>query len=159
MDAIDLLRQQHEEAQDLFLRVDGARGEQRREYFLRLARLLTVHAHLEEEQLYVALRRPDTVDFLIASEEEHADVKRHLAQMAKMDPDSWQFRTYLVELRAAIDAHIAEEQAILFPKASRILGVEGLAALGESMTERLDELAAPGGIQTFSQESDFVAHG
>jgi hypothetical protein len=154
MDAIDLLKGQHQEVSELMLRVDGSQGEERKEHFLRLARALTVHAQLEEEQFYVALRRAETADFLHHSEEEHGHVRGLLSQMTHLHPDSLPFRALLVELREWVDAHVAEEQAELFPKAYRLLGVEGLTALGEALLERMWELEAPHGLQTFSQRAD-----
>jgi hypothetical protein len=149
MDAIALLQRQHEDIEELFLRCDGSQGESRRAYFLALAKALLVHAHIEEEQFYVAIRTADTQDLLAGSESEHAHAKALVSQLAKTPVGSRQFSAVLAELRADIDAHIAEERSIVFPRAYRMLGVEGLAALGEAMEERIQELEQPGELPTF----------
>jgi len=149
MDAIELLKDQHERIAELFLRCDGAPPEERREVFLKLARALTLHSQLEEEQFYVAMKRADTVSFLADSENEHAEVRALISQLAKTPVNSRQFQALLVDLRACVDAHVAEEENVFFPLAYRTLGREGLAVLGEAMEDRALELSRPDGLPTF----------
>lgn len=117
---------------------------------------LEIHAQLEEEIFYPALRRvllgnPE----LDKSEPEHDEMKELIARLREDDPESPTFdETFLTLMRTVIH-HVADEESVLLPAAERLLADE-LGALGNRMTTRRIELLAPHtgeaaltGLQTF----------
>lgn len=55
-DVIDLLLDQHRQLRELFAKLDKSRGDQRRDTFRELVRLLAVHETAEEEIVHPAAR-------------------------------------------------------------------------------------------------------
>lgn len=155
-DAIDLLSAQHREAEALLLEVDQLRGDSRWAAFLRLARSLLLHAQLEEDVFYPEIRVARTEDFVSASLDEHGDVRRLITILSGTRPESREFQSALVELKAAVDAHIAEEEGELFPEVERLLSREQVSELGGALQRRLGELSAPDALPAFDQPPPMV---
>jgi Hemerythrin HHE cation binding domain len=111
-DVIDLLLHQHTLIRELFEEVDRSRGDQRKESFSRLVRLLAVHETAEEEIVHPYARRKlvggDTiVDNRLQEEEES---KEMLSRLDDMDVTTPEFAQELERLRAAVFAHAAAEE-------------------------------------------------
>ena len=103
---------------------------------------LEIHARLEEEIFYPAMRAfdPDLVD---KSVPEHNDMRRLIAQLRQTRPQDQAFDTTIMELMRDVMRHVADEETMLLPDAERVLGERRLAELGAEMTRRRFELAAP----------------
>ncbi|WP_055477927.1 hemerythrin domain-containing protein [Sphaerimonospora mesophila] len=115
-DVIDLLLRQHSLIRDLFDEVDRCRGEERKEAFSRLVRLLAVHETAEEEIVHPYARRKlvggdAIVDSRLQEEEE---AKEMLSRLDDMDVTTPQFTQELERLRAAVFAHAAAEERYEF---------------------------------------------
>ncbi|WP_433499945.1 hemerythrin domain-containing protein [Sphaerimonospora sp. CA-214678] len=115
-DVIDLLLRQHSFIRDLFDEVDRCRGEERKEAFSRLVRLLAVHETAEEEIVHPYARRKlvggdAIVDSRLQEEEEAKEMLSRLDDMDVMTP---QFTQELERLRAAVFAHAAAEERYEF---------------------------------------------
>lgn len=117
---------------------------------------LEIHAQLEEEIFYPALRRvwPDGPE-LQKSEPEHAEMKALIAQLRATDPEEDAFDTSFLKLMRTVIHHVADEESVLLPAAERLLADE-LGSLGNRMTTRRIQLLAPHtgeaaltGLQTF----------
>ena len=102
---------------------------------------LEIHARIEEEIFYPAMRSvdPDIVDKSIP---EHNQMRRLIAQLRQTRPQDQAFDTTLMELMRDVMRHVADEETILLPDAERVLG-DRLGELGAEMTRRRFELAAP----------------
>lgn len=107
-----------------------------------LSTALEIHARLEEEIFYPAMRRidPDLVDKSIP---EHNEMRRLIAQLRETPAYDPAFDTTLMELMRDVIRHVADEETMLLPDAERALGERQLAQLGVEMTRRRFELAAP----------------
>src|SRR6185312_16870902 len=103
---------------------------------------LEIHATLEEEIFYPAMRSvdPDLVDKSIP---EHGEMRRLIAQLRQMRPEDRSFDTTLLQLMRDVMRHVADEETMLLPDAERVLGERRLAELGAEMMRRRFELAAP----------------
>ncbi|HYO59412.1 hemerythrin domain-containing protein [Archangium sp.] len=159
MDPIELLTQQHDEAELLFQQVAVVRGEERTRLFRRLAWLLTLHAQLEERYFYPAVKVAETSDLVQHSYEDHAEARALISQMLHLDVSDIQFEPALVRLRTSVEAHVAEERSILFPQVRRLLSAEHLERLGDELERGVTELAQPGALPTVSPEPVMGAHG
>jgi hemerythrin superfamily protein len=103
---------------------------------------LEIHARLEEEIFYPALRSfaPDLVN---KSVPEHNEMRRLIAQLRQTRPDDAAFDTTLMELMRGVMRHVADEETMLLPDAERVLGERRLSELGAEMTRRRFELVTP----------------
>ncbi len=151
MNPIELLRAQHREVEALFLRTDAARGEERWDLFHELAHALLLHGQLEEDAFYPEVRTAETEELVAASFDEHGEVKKLIGRLADTAPDSREFQALLVELKASVDAHVAEEQNVLFPAVEAGFSVDQIAEIGERVAQRKAELEQPDELPAYDQ--------
>lgn len=140
-DVIDLLLRQHSLIRDLFDEVDRCRGEERKEAFSRLVRLLAVHETAEEEIVHPYARRKlvggdAIVDSRLQEEEE---AKEMLSRLDDMDVTTPEFAQELERLRAAVFAHAAAEERYEFAelKAATSEGERRAMAVGVKAAEAM----------------------
>jgi hemerythrin superfamily protein len=107
-----------------------------------LSLALEIHATLEEEIFYPAMRSidPDLVDKSIP---EHGEMKRLIEQLREMRPEERGYDATVMELMRDVIRHVADEETKLLPDAERVLGERRLSELGMEMTRRRLQLAAP----------------
>ena len=104
---------------------------------------LEIHAQLEEEIFYPALRSvmPDNPT-LGKSAPEHDEMRRLIARLRGMTPDDAQYDATFMELMRDVLHHVADEETILLPMAEKLLAAR-LGELGAEMTKRRLQLVAP----------------
>ena len=108
---------------------------------------LEVHAQLEEEIFYPALRTVLTGDpVLEKSEPEHEQMRQLIAELRKRGGDGsaegTDFDDKFMELMRIVIHHVADEETRLLPAAERLLS-DRLGELGIEMTRRRVELLKP----------------
>ena len=159
MNAIELLKADHAKVQNLFRQYEKAGGQQR-EIAEQIFTELEMHATLEEELFYPALRgrvEPTTIevesssaeeeaeeveeDLVAEALEEHREVKTLIATLRALDPDDERFQTKFAELRENVEEHVGMEEDELMPDAVAALGGE-LEPLGRRLEERKEQLMA-----------------
>lgn len=115
-DVIDLLQRQHALIRDLFDEVERTTGDERREAFQRLVRLLAVHETAEEEIVHPYARRvlPGGVEVVDERLEEERQAKELLQQMDEAGVDDPNFMTNLERLRLDVLAHARAEERYEF---------------------------------------------
>ena len=146
MNAIDLLKQQHREVEELFKKIDKAGPEEKEKLFDELADSLAVHAAIEEQHFYPATKDARTEDLLEQAVEEHLSVKRIIADLLEMEPDDAQFDAKIKVLQEQVEHHVEEEEQELFPKVQKLHSkdeLEDLGVLMEQTAEELEEQGAP----------------
>ncbi|HET9205870.1 MAG TPA: hemerythrin domain-containing protein [Burkholderiaceae bacterium] len=120
-DAITMLRADHADARQLFDRFDElcamhADADSRQSLIENLCAVLTAHTMIEEELFYPAARQaigdPRLLDHAI---EDHARAKELIAQLVDASASDAMFNTRVGLLRDAIEQHVAQEEASLFP--------------------------------------------
>jgi hemerythrin superfamily protein len=146
-DACDLLDADHRAVKKMFkefeeLTQSRARSaaQKKMELARQICHELTVHAQLEEEIFYPALRAAmkDT-DLLDEAEVEHQSAKDLIAQIeAAMEPDE-KFEAKVKVLGEYIDHHVKEERGEIFPKARSARKLD-LVAMREELEARKEEL-------------------
>jgi hypothetical protein len=112
-DVVDLLIEQHMQIRDLFLEVQAASGDARREAFHRLVRLLAVHETAEEQVVRPLTRLSVDGGNQIADDrlaEEH-DAKQTLVALEEMGPEAPEFPRLLDQLRMDVLDHASKEEA------------------------------------------------
>ncbi|MDB5753627.1 MAG: hemerythrin [Massilia sp.] len=144
-DAIALLSADHREVKAMFEQYKGLGGRARaskKKLADQICNALTVHATIEEEIFYPALRAAskEAADLLDEALVEHAGAKDLIAQLQEMDPEDDLYDAKVKVLGEQIDHHVEEEEGEMFPKAKK--ASLDLAALGDEMAMRQDELQA-----------------
>jgi hypothetical protein len=103
---------------------------------------LEIHARLEEEIFYPAMRKVDP-DLIDKSIPEHNEMRRLIARLRETRPEERDFDAALCELMRVVIRHVADEETELLPEAERVLGDRRLNELGAEMTKRRFQLATP----------------
>ena len=104
---------------------------------------LEIHAQLEEEIFYPALREAMPDDPVVQkSVPEHDAMRRLIAVLRAGEPGTQAFDDTLNELMRDVIHHVADEETVLLPAAERPLA-DRLGELGARMTKRRFELAGP----------------
>ena len=103
---------------------------------------LEIHAQIEEEIFYPALRSLDP-QVVEKSVPEHQEMRRLIALLRAMDPAGpEEYDATFMELMRAVLHHVADEETTLLPDAERRLA-DRLGELGAQMSRRRVELGAP----------------
>ena len=141
-DAVALLRADHQRVSALFAEYEGTRSAAKKKNIVsQICIELTVHAQVEEEIFYPAVKQA-LKDKLLVPEAtvEHATLKALIAQVEGQTPDGEMFDAKIKVLSEYVKHHVKEEQGEMFPKAktSRL----DLAALGQQIAERKAALLA-----------------
>ena len=146
-DACDLLDADHRAVKKMFKEYEeltGSRARSAAQKKMDLARQicheLTVHAQIEEEIFYPALRAAmkDT-DLVAEAEVEHASVKDLIAQIQEMQEADEMFDARVKVLGEYVDHHVKEEKNEIFPKARSARKLD-LVAMREELETRKAEL-------------------
>ncbi len=140
-DAAHVLKRQHDRTRKLFQELAEATGEARRSTFLALADALAAHGTVEERLLYPELARHDeTGDLARDAVEEHLVVKRLLADMleAQLSDEVFDAKCRMVE--DEVTRHVEEEEALLLPRAARLVGRDRMLELGAEIERTFAEL-------------------
>ena len=78
---------------------------------------LTVHAQIEEEIFYPAVRKAiDDGDLMDEALVEHAGAKELISQLEAMDPEDELYDAKVTVLGEQIDHHVKEEEGEMFPR-------------------------------------------
>ncbi|MBZ2206623.1 hemerythrin domain-containing protein [Massilia soli] len=143
-DAIALLIEDHKKVKDLFEKFDKLSDRSKvnkKKIADQICLELTVHAQVEEEIFYPAVRAPiKDEDLMDEAVVEHASAKELIAQISEMDPGDDLYDAKVKVLSEQIEHHVEEEEGEMFPKVRKTK--VDLVALGEEMAARKEELMA-----------------
>jgi hemerythrin superfamily protein len=103
---------------------------------------LEIHANLEEEIFYPAVRAVTDEDLILQSMAGHQDMKRLISLLRRMEPQARDYDDTVMLLMRNVIHHVADEETVVLPAAERLLSEE-LGALGMKMTKRRIQLVAP----------------
>jgi hemerythrin superfamily protein len=133
--ALELLRSQHEEAENLIDEIEDSEDPQEKmELFNELADKLAAHAMIEERLFYPSVMTDQTHEQLIEATEEHLAAKRLLADMMALDVEDEHFDAKLTVLKENFRHHAHdEEEDKLFPQVERMMNEDELAGLGNDL--------------------------
>ena len=140
-DALDLLRADHRQVEDLFSQFEKARSNDRKEQFAaQICTELKAHTQVEEEIFYLAARQalPDG-DLLDEAAVEHGSAKALIQQIEASRPTEPMFDAKVKVLSEYIKHHVKEEENELFPQLKK--AELDLVALGDALIERKTALA------------------
>jgi hemerythrin superfamily protein len=139
-EAVDMLREDHDKVKNLFDEFEDADENEKEQIVHTAINELTIHAALEEEIFYPAVRQVlDDDEQLDEALEEHHVVKLLIAELEDMKPGDERFDAKFKVLAESVRHHIEEEESEVLPKAEKSDELD-LQSLGEQMMERKQEL-------------------
>lgn len=149
-DACDLLDADHKAVKKLFKEFEeltesrGNTRDKKRRLANKICLELTVHAQIEEEIFYPAIRKAVKDELMMnEAEVEHMSAKELIAQIENMDAGDPMFDAKVTVLGEYIDHHVKEERNEMFPKA-RATKVD-LVKMRDALEARKEELM--GGLE------------
>lgn len=143
-DAVEVLDADHKAVKKMFidftaLSEDGAPAAEKRALAQRICRALTLHAQIEEEIFYPAVRESVGEELMDEALEEHAEAKETIARIEKMKGSEADFDATVIELGKLVDHHVLEEREQVFLRA-RMSDLD-LRSLALPLFSRKQELA------------------
>ncbi len=140
--ATQLLRQDHKKVEGLFSKCEQAKGmDAKRRFAMQVMNELDVHAQLEEEIFYPALRAAfKETDLIAEAEVEHQSAKDLIAQIEAATDIDETYDAKVKVLGEYVKHHVKEEEQEIFPKARRRR--INLQRLGNRLMARKIELGA-----------------
>jgi hypothetical protein len=143
-DALSLLKSDHDTVKELFKQFKETESmEEKKAIAVKAIQELRIHATIEEELFYPALRGREEVDqsLLEESDEEHHVAKLLIAELMHMTSED-HFAAKFTVLAENIEHHVKEEENELFPQA-RKTNVD-FVKLGEQLKARKEQLMTHG---------------
>jgi len=141
--AITLLTADHKKVDELlgqYEKVKEGDSARKQELVSLACAELTIHAQLEEELFYSALRDAiDEDDLLDEAEVEHGSIKDLVATLQASGPGDRLYDANVKVLSEYVKHHVKEEQDEIFPKARKARDLD-LVAMGEEMKRRKVQL-------------------
>lgn len=144
-DAITMLTNDHKKVKKLFkdfekLKESGTE-EEKQEVVSEICAELSIHAQLEEEIFYPAVRQAiDDDDLMDEAIIEHAGAKELIAQLEAAEPSEAFYDAKVTVLGEEIDHHVEEEEGDMFVKARK--SKLNMDELGSEMALRKEALMA-----------------
>lgn len=144
-DATALLKADHAAVSDLFEDYEKTRsGAKKKALAAEICTALSVHAQIEEEIFYPAVKAALKDKILVPEATvEHASVKDLIAQIEGVEPDGEVYDAKVKVLSEYVKHHVKEEQNEMFPKA-KATSLD-LVELGARMAARKADLLAARG--------------
>jgi hemerythrin superfamily protein len=169
-DAIALLKADHAAVKKLFLQEEkaakhnghGKDGDRKEEIFNQIMAALTIHAAIEEEIFYPAVKkaRAEHVKAEVREAyEEHKQIKRLLGQVAEDTPADESYDLKIKVLKEDVEHHVKEEEGEMFPDAKKFLGEKRLMGLGAQLEARQAELERNSGAKNRSHHPRAIRAG
>ncbi len=145
-DAVSILTADHAEVKKMFkefekLKEQDGADEDKAALAAKICEALTVHAQIEEEIFYPALREAlgeDGQDLLDEADVEHAGAKDLIAQIEDSSPGDDHYDARVTVLGEQVQHHVKEEEGEMFPAAKK--AKVDMEELGMRMMQRKEQL-------------------
>ena len=146
MNAFELLKEDHKKVSGIFEKLDPTTEravKTREELFTHLKQELDVHAEVEEQIFYPAIKEAEeTREITFEAIEEHNVIKQLLSELDAEPKDTEEWTAKLTVLKENVEHHVKEEETEMFPDAKKVLSDEQVEQLGTRMQEAKTKLQA-----------------
>jgi hemerythrin superfamily protein len=136
MDALELLKQDHQNVKELFKQGQETDDKKRqRQIFKEIKSELETHARIEETIFYPAMEEHEELkDMVLESLEEHKQMKTILRELSRLSAKSERFKPKFKVLKDDVEHHAEEEEeGKMFPKIRKLISEDELKQLGEEL--------------------------
>jgi hemerythrin superfamily protein len=152
--AIELLKSDHKQVMQLFSdfeKMEKDDQDAKQELVEKICNQLSIHAEIEEELFYPALRDVlEEQDLLDEAQVEHDMAKQLIDDLESMDPDEDLYDAKVTVLGEYVKHHVEEEEKEIFAKAKK--AELDLDTIGADMHERKLELMGEIGMDIADEE-------
>ncbi|GJL70494.1 MAG: hypothetical protein NPIRA06_31290 [Nitrospirales bacterium] len=138
MDIYHALREDHQEAKQLFSQIEAAEksSDSREKLFLKLKDALEAHSEAEEQVFYIPLQKKEEtkqkIDHAIT---EHEKATTLLNEIEAMDHTDENWLKKVTKLKEDVQHHIQEEEGEIFKNAQGILTQQQADHMGEEFKQ------------------------
>lgn len=139
MDAIQFLKQQHEQAKQMFSRIEQGQAGQRGQLWQKLSPELKAHEQLEEQHLHgpVAREAGARDSTLVGWQQHHrqevSEAESMIRKIDGADPSDPGWLEQVRKLKGTLEHHIQEEEGKIWPKIRQVWDAGQLEQAGQQM--------------------------
>lgn len=136
MNAVELLKADHDVVSKLFQKVEATDEKEHPAIFVKIKAELDVHTHIEEKIFYpklIAEGDKELKDITLEGIEEHRQAKMFLRELAGLSDESEKFEPKLKVLMEDIEHHVMEEEGEMFVMVEEQFDASVLEELGKEM--------------------------
>jgi len=136
MNAIELLKEDHDRVDKLFQKVEATEEGEHMQLFEQIFEELEIHTHIEETIFYPQLKEKgdEELQKLTAEGvEEHRQAKMFLRELNAMKNEGERFEAKLKVLMEDIKHHVQEEEGQMFPMIQKQFDEQALQTLGQKL--------------------------
>lgn len=134
MNAIELLKTDHDRVDRLFQKVKATEESEHKALFEKIREELEIHTHIEETIFYPKIKEEKELeDIVLEGIEEHHQAKIFLREISALADDSEKFEPKLKVLMEDVTHHVQEEEGEMFPKVEELFDAATLTELGAEM--------------------------
>jgi hemerythrin superfamily protein len=142
MDVTRMLESDHRTVEELFSKIQDAKGPERTSLVEELSTAVKAHMQLEEEVVYPKMEPVTGGQPVQEAETEHELARKAMAEMVALAPEEPGFDGALEAVKAGIEHHVEEEEGEIFPKL-RSKGTNVLEQIATPFMQRRLELGLP----------------
>jgi hemerythrin superfamily protein len=142
-DVTQILHRDHQKVAEMFFQYKQLEeDDEKKELVANIIKELSIHAQVEEEIVYPAIRESadEAEDMMDEADTEHHVVKYLLAELAEMEPDDDHYDSKVTVLCELVNHHVQEEEKEIFEKLQD--ADVDLEELGTEVLTRKGELSA-----------------
>jgi iron-sulfur cluster repair protein YtfE (RIC family) len=146
MNAIDLLKEDHDKVDKLFQKVQATEDSEHEALFEKIKQELEIHTHIEEKLFYPKLMEEGDEELQKLTKEavqEHHQAKMFLRELSGLAEDSEKFEPKLKVLMEDIKHHVQEEEGQMFPMIKEQLDEYTLQMLGNELEKEKTAFGKP----------------
>ena len=136
MNALELLKQDHDKVDKLFQKVEATEESEHTALFEQIKAELEMHTHIEETIFYPKLKEEGDEELKkikLEGIEEHHQAKMFLRELSSLAEDSQKFEPKLKVLMEDVKHHVQEEEGQMFPMIEKQFDAAVLEELGAQL--------------------------
>jgi hemerythrin-like domain-containing protein len=137
-DITQLIEKDHREVERMFAQLLGGEAPDAGAVATQLCTELKVHTQCEEQVAYPAMRKavPSGDQKIDEGIKEHDEAEKLIAQLEQLDVDDPAFESTLLELQAAVQHHVQEEESEILPPFRTFTSDDRRVELGRKWQEQ-----------------------
>jgi hemerythrin superfamily protein len=136
--AIELLKRQHREVDDLFQRIKASTGDEKISLLGQVAEALTIHAALEEQFFYPFAREQGVDGLIDESFQDHAEVKQLISEILQVKQTDPRLDELCMRLERMVTEHVNQEESALLPRVEAQAKPDELISMRAEMQEAIN---------------------
>lgn len=150
-DALQMLADDHRTVEQLFEKYEGARGASAQAKIVRqICEELTIHAMIEEQVFYPAVRDIVGDDMMDEAQVEHDSAKGLILSLQQAEPGDDYYEAKVSVLKEQVEHHVYEEErqrgSIFAEVRKAYVDLEAIGAEMAALKQKLQEQAKAGGL-------------